>query len=109
MASQKLNDVGKVLVRKAAATVTPSITKKEVVKAGDGHVARYVMVDQDSLTTEARPSTSPGSHYIGFIRYVEQVYECPGKTRKEALDAPCAVAKSRRMNEIIRYEYGWLY
>ncbi len=106
---QKLDAVGRKLVRDAAANVTPSIKNKNVVKSKDGYVAKYVAVDTNSLVTEVRPSTSPGSQYIGCIKYVENIYECRGKTRSEALKAPCSVVKSRRMNELIRYEGKWTY
>lgn len=106
---QKLDAVGRKLVRDAAVNVTPGINNKDVVKDKDGYVAKYVAVDTNSLVTEVRPSTGPGSQYIGCIKYVENIYECRGKTRNEALKAPCSVAKSRRMNELIRYEGKWTY
>lgn len=106
---QKLDAVGRKLVRDAAVNVTPSINKKDVVKDKDGYVAKYVAVDTNTLVTEVRPSTGPGSQYIGCIKYVENIYECRGKTKNEALKAPCTVAKSRRMNELIRYEGKWTY
>lgn len=106
---QKLDAVGKKLVRDAAVNVTPSIKNKDVVKDKDGYVAKYVAVDTNTLVTEVRPSTSPGSQYIGCIKYVENIYECRGKTKSEALKAPCTVVKSRRMNELVRYEGKWTY
>lgn len=104
---QKLDVVGKKLVRDAAANVVPNINKKEVTKDKDGYVAKYVAVDTNTLRTEVLPSTGSGGQYVGCIKYVENVYECRGKTRNEALKAPCSVVKSRRMNELIRYDGKW--
>lgn len=108
----KLDAVGKKLVSSAAKTVSPSIKAKAVapVAGGRGFVASYVLVDESSMKTELRQGTGPGGQYVGIIKYLENHYECRGATKAEALGAPCNMVKSRRMNELIRYEAGkWSY
>lgn len=108
----KLDAVGKKLVSSAAKTVNPSIKAKAVAPSpdGKGFVASYVAVDQSTLKTELRPGTGPGGQYVGSVKYLENVYQCSGATKAEALNAPCTMVKSRRMNELIRYEAGkWSY
>lgn len=108
----KLDVVGKKLVSSAAKTVSPNIKTKAVAPApdGKGFVASYVAVDESTLKTELRPGTGPGGQYVGSIKYLENHYECRGATKAEAMGAPCTMVKSRRMNELIRYEAGkWSY
>lgn len=106
---QKLDVAGRKLVQDAARTVTPSAKAKAVSQEGGEFVARYVDVDESSMTTEVRPATGPGGQYIGVIKYMENQYECRGKSKDEALKAPCAMVKSRRMNELIRYDGKWTF
>lgn len=108
----KLDAVGKKLVSSAAKTVSPSAKAKAVAPApdGKGFVATYVAVDESTLKTELRPGTGPGGQYVGSVKYLENHYECRGATKAEAMGAPCNMVKSRRMNELIRYEAGkWSY
>jgi LysM repeat protein len=98
------------LVNNAAKSIRPSAYAKEVSPAPDGgFVASYMEVDTESMRVEVLPSHRKGN-YVGSIRYVENRYECPGGSRVEALRAECGRTKSRRMNELIRYEKGkWHY
>ena len=105
----KLDVVGKKLVNDAARNVTPNAKAKAVAPEDKEFVARYVEVDETSMTTEVRPATGGGGQYIGVIKYLENQYECRGKSKDEALKAPCAVVKSRRMNELIRYDGKWSF
>ncbi|MDR2694920.1 MAG: translation initiation factor 2 [Deltaproteobacteria bacterium] len=106
----ELASVSKTLVGNAARTIMPSSRAKAVAPGGNGgHVASYVEVDCSDVRAEVVPSATAGQ-YVGSIRYVENQYECPGKTAAEALKAECRVVKARRMNELIRYEKGkWHY
>jgi len=106
----ELADVGKTLVHHAAKNIMPNSKSKAVAPGGDGgYVASYIEVDVSDIRTEVMPSAESGK-YVGSIRYVEKRYECPGKSRADALQAECRVVKSRRMNELIRYEKGkWHY
>lgn len=106
---EKLDIVGKKLVQDAAKNVTPSIRAKAVAPEDKEFVARYVEVDVPSMTTEVRPASGAGGKYIGVIKYLENYYECRGKSKDDALKAPCTMVKSRRMNELIRYEGKWIY
>lgn len=106
---EKLDIVGKKLVNDAAKHVTPSAKAKAVALEDKEFVARYVEVDVASMSTEVRPATGPGGQYIGVIKYLENQYECRGKSKDEALKAPCAMVKSRRMNELIRYDGKWSF
>lgn len=100
--SAELNTVGHKLAAQAARTVMPSKASKEVRKDGKDYVASYVEVDATNLTTELRPGAK--GQYVGFIRYLEKVYECRGASKKEALSAPCQQVRTRRLNELIRYD-----
>jgi hypothetical protein len=106
----ELADVSKTLVGSAARTIMPNIRSKAVAP-GDkgGYIARYTEVDGSDVRAEVTPSSEAGK-YVGSIRYVENLYECPGSTEADALRAACHVVKSRRMNELIRYDKGkWHY
>jgi murein DD-endopeptidase MepM/ murein hydrolase activator NlpD len=102
----ELANVGKTLVNNAAKTIMPNV-KAKAVAPGDsgGYVASYMAVDTTDIRTEVIPSAEPGK-YVGSIRYVENQYECPGKSKADALQAECQVVRSRRINELIRYEKG---
>jgi LysM repeat protein len=102
----ELANVGKTLVNNAARTIMPN-AKAKAVAPGDsgGYVASYVVVDTSDIRTEVIPSAESGK-YVGSIRYVENLYECPGKSKAEALQAECRVVRSRRINELVRYEKG---
>lgn len=104
----ELDMVGHRLVAQASRTVVPSKAEKEVRQQGKDYVATYVDVDTSNVSTELRPGTK--GQYVGFVRYHENVFECRGKSRKEALTASCEQVKSRRLNELIRYDgSSWQY
>ena len=106
----ELANVSKTLVGNAAKTIMPNIRSKAVGPGGSGgYVASYTEVDSSDIRAEVLPS-SETDKYVGSIRYVENQYECPGKSQADALRAECRVVKSRRMNELVRYEKGkWHY
>lgn len=105
-----LSGVARTLVQNAARNIRPNAAAKAVTPGADGgFTASYTEVDTSSLRAEVIPSTEKGK-YVGSIRYVEHRYECSGKSRAEAMRAACSKVKSRRMNELIRYEKGkWHY
>jgi len=107
---RELAAVGRILANNAAGTIMPNITSKVVTPDADGgYVAGYVAVDVSNIRTEVFPSTESGA-YLGSIRYVESWYECPGQSEAEALQAECYVARTRLINELVRYEQGqWHY
>ena len=107
---QDLAAVSNTLVGNAAKTIMPNIRSKAVAPGGSGgYVASYTEVDGSDVRAEVLPSSESGK-YVGSIRYVENQYECTGKSQADALRAECHVVKSRRMNELIRYEKGkWHY
>jgi len=103
---QELAKVASTLVHNAAKTIMPNIKSKAVAPGGHGgYVASYTEVDVSDIRSEVIPSAESGK-YVGSIRYVEHQYECPGKSKADALKAECHVVKSRRMHELIRYEQG---
>ena len=103
---QDLAKAGKTLVNNAAKTIMPNIKSKAVApRDNGGFVASYTEVDTENIRMEVIPSAEPGK-YVGSIRYVEYRYECPGKSKSDALKAPCQVVGHRRINELIRYEKG---
>lgn len=105
----KLQEVGQKLAQNAAKMVTPNKSAKAVTNEGGAYIARYVDIDASALTTEVRESTGAGGKYIGVIRYVENHYECRAGTQTEALSAPCVIARSRRVTELIRYDGKWIF
>lgn len=106
-AAAELQPVARSLVGHAASCVVPNEHKREIVKEGKEYVARYLCIDTASMTTEVRPSTHSGSQYVGFIRYIEDQYECRGKTRQEAMQGQGKKIRSRRINEMICYTTQW--
>ncbi|MBR4741445.1 MAG: translation initiation factor 2 [Desulfovibrio sp.] len=100
---QELDETAQKLLSRAARTITPSKNNKSVQKVGKEFVATYVSIDPKAYSTEMRPSTQAGQ-YNGFIRYSEQTYQCRGKSKAEALAAPCVPHSSKRMNEMIHYD-----
>jgi len=105
----ELANTGKILVNNAAKCIMPNIKSKSVTQNSEGYVACYTEVDAAHISTEVIPSAESGK-YVGSIRYQEKQYECPGKSKAEALQAECHEVKSRRMNELIRYDKGkWQY
>ena len=107
---QDLAKVGSTLVGSAARTIMPNSKAKAVAPGGNGgYVASYMEVDTSNVRAEVMPSAEAGK-YVGSIRYAENRYECPGKSKAEALQAECRVVKTLRMNELIRYDKGqWHY
>ena len=107
---QKLDATAKKLVSNAAKNVTPSVKNKAVTKQGNEYVASYTMVDESAVSTEVRPSSGKAGTYIGIIRYPEYRYECRGKTKVQALAAPCNKVRTRHMKELISYDgKKWTY
>lgn len=98
----ELDQVGRKLASQAKRTVTPSKANPQVRKVGKEYVATYTDVDADNVSTELRPGK--GGQYVGFIRYQEHVYECRGSTEKAARSATCTQTRTRRLNELIRYD-----
>ncbi len=106
---EELNAAASKLVMRASRTITPSKSNKSVTKSSNGYVAKYISIDPQNYSTDMRPGVNPG-RYVGFVRYSEQIYQCVGKTKKEALSAPCTAISSRRVNEMIRYDGSqWHY
>ncbi|MBO4334500.1 MAG: translation initiation factor 2 [Desulfovibrio sp.] len=104
-----LQETGRRLVLRASRTITPSKSSKAVKPSGNGYVATYISIDPENFSTDMRPASQAGQ-YIGFIRYSEQIYSCHGKSKKEALEAPCQVSSSRRLNEMIHFDgREWRY
>lgn len=98
----ELDKMGQKLVAQSSRTLLPNKAKKEVRQSGNQYVATYVEVDTVNVTTEMKPGAN--GQYVGFIRYQERIFECPGATRQAALSAPCSQVRARRLNELIRYD-----
>ena len=98
----ELDKMGHKLASQSARTLLPNKANKDVRKVGNEYVASYVDVDTNNVSTEMKPGAN--GQYVGFIRYQEHFYECRGATRQAALSAPCTQVKSRRLNELIRYD-----
>lgn len=98
----ELDQMGKKLASQSARTLLPNKANKEVKQVGGQWVATYIEVDPTHVTTEMRPGAN--GQYVGFIRYQEHIMECRGATRQAALKAPCQEARTRNLNELIRYD-----
>lgn len=98
----ELDKMGQKLVAQSSRTIMPNKANKEVKKVGSEWVATYVSVDTDHVSTELRPGSK--GQYVGFIRYQERIMECRGATKQAALSAPCTQARTRNLNELIRYD-----
>lgn len=99
---EELQQMGHKLVAQSARTLLPNKANKKVTREGNGWVATYNQVDTGRVTTELRPGLN--GQYVGFIRYEEHIMECRGATREAALSAPCKNVRTRRLNELIRYD-----
>ncbi len=99
---QELDRMGHKLASQSSRTLLPNKANKEVRKQGNEFVATYLEVDVNNVSTEMKPGTN--GQYVGFIRYQEHIYECRGATRQAALSAPCQQVRSRRLNELIRFD-----
>lgn len=100
----ELDQMGKKLASQAARTRIPSAKNKEVRQVGNEYVATYIVVNSERVSTQLRPSSVSGKEYVGIISYSEDIMECRGKTRQEALSAPCNRVGTRNLREMIRYD-----
>lgn len=91
----------KLLVAQSARTLLPNKANKDVKQVGGQWVATYISVDTENIRTEMR--TSASGHYVGSIRYHEDIMECRGATKAAALAAPCTKVRTRNMNELVSY------
>lgn len=98
----ELDRMGQKLAAQSARTLLPNKANKDVRKVGNQYVATYLEVDTANVTTEMTPGAN--GQYVGFIRYQERIFECPGATKQAALAAPCNQVRARRLNELIRYD-----
>ena len=106
-----LDDTGRQLSQKAARTITPNKSNKQVKQVGKEFVASYIHIDADAVSTSMTPSTVTKGNYVGKIRYTETTYQCKGKTKKEALAATnCTQTASRNVTEMINFDgKKWQY
>ncbi|BAV92496.1 translation initiation factor 2 [Candidatus Desulfovibrio trichonymphae] len=91
------------LTAQAARTVMPHKSSKEVKMEGEEYVAAYIEVDIVNVAMEMRPGTNAG-HYVGAIRYQENIYECRGPNKNAALSAPCKQVGKRNITELINFD-----
>ena len=72
----ELDQTGRELAGRAGRTLMPSKSKPNVVKAGKkNYLAKYLTVDQNSVTTSLRPGTTASTPYVGVIQYDEVTME----------------------------------
>ncbi len=107
-AEESFKAVAKSLVHHVAQNLLPKESNKAVRKEGSGYVAYYNSVNPAEYTTEVRKTE--GSNFVGIVRYKQLENVCYGKTKAEALKAPCKVKSSSNMTEIIAYANGrWIF
>ncbi len=105
---KQLQAIAKKLVRDAAQNVLPKKTQKAVTQEGATFEARYIEIDENSISTELHKGN--GNDRVGSIQYKELHYVCVGATKAQALAAPCSLERTRKMTEIVAYTKGkWLY
>ena len=65
----ELDQTGRELAGRAGRTLMPSKSKPNVVKAGKkNYLAKYLTVDQNSVTTSLRPGTTASTPYVGVMK-----------------------------------------
>ncbi len=81
----------------------------ELLDRDGAYVARYHLVDLETLSIRVKPSSYQSTPYVGVMRYVEYEYECPGQTPQAARISFCAKVRGSRITEIFRFAEGrWL-
>jgi hypothetical protein len=81
----------------------------ELLDRDGAYVARYHLVDLETLSVRVKPSSHQSTPYVGLMRYVEYEYECPGQTPQAARTSPCFKVRGSRVTEIFRFAEGrWL-
>ena len=89
--------------------IRPCKTKKDVIQSGAVYIARYLEVDVASLATEITVAEGFGAKYIGSVIYYEQIFECRGATKEEALAGEFDLVRKRHVTELFRYNKGrWI-
>lgn len=72
-------------------------------------VASYTEVQDASLETKVKPSSSRVCPYIGVLRYHEYHYEARGASEDAVRNGPFTPVKRVRVTEIFRYDTGrWM-
>ena len=90
----------------------PGINSKEVKRQPDGtFLARYMIVDPDSLQTSYDPIDGNKTiKYIGRMQYHEVEYVCSGKDQKQAMAGPFSESNRVPVTELVKYKQGkWSY
>ena len=102
----ELDQTGRELAGRAGRTLMPSKSKPNVVKAGKkNYLAKYLTVDQNSVTTSLRPGTTASTPYVGVIQYDEVTMECRGATKAAAMSSSdCSKVSTTSRKELIRYD-----
>jgi len=102
----ELDQTGRELAGRAGRTLMPSKSKPNVVKAGKkNYIAKYMTVDQNSVTTSLRPGTTSSTPYVGIVEYEEATMECRGATKAAAMSSTdCTKVRTTSRRELIRYD-----
>lgn len=92
-------------LEKMARNLRHTAMNKEVLKTGNGYLARFIHLEKDSMTVDVKPCEGPAS-YVGVMRYLEGHYENECGTADCAKEGPFVLVKKVRTTEIFRYAGG---
>ena len=92
--------------QQANRSMNGSRSKPRVFTRGKTHVAQFSEIDPASVHADMRKSLSKHFDYVARMYYVENIYECVGKSQKEALKGPFKVVNSKKLTELPRYYKG---
>jgi hypothetical protein len=105
-ARAELDDFLVKYTQQANKNMNGSRSKPRVFTRGKNHVAQFSEIDPVSVHADMRKSISKHFDYTARMYYVENTFECVGKTKKEALKGPFKVVNSKKLTELPRYYKG---
>ena len=108
---QDLDSFAKKCVISMNSQLRPGLHTKEVAPhPNGGYVARYMVVDADSLQTSYNPAENKYVQYVGKMIYHEVEYSSTGTTKEQALAGPFNEVNRVPVTELIKYMKGkWTY
>jgi len=78
-------------------------TRMAVTREGDGYVARFAELDQNSLEMEVKATDSPACPFVGVLKYFECSYESRGDSPDKAKSGVFSQVRKVRYTELFRH------
>ncbi len=101
----KLDKAAEMHLARANNTLRPNRKHVQITRQGNQYRAWFMEGDRATLKTELHDSPKGKvCKYVGHVIYIENTYECLGKTREEALSGQFKQVRSRRMRELTLYD-----